>query len=343
MTALLLILLAISATAVGAAWVIHMAERIGLIDQPGHRRMHLIATPRGGGVGMASGLAALAIAQIWLPEPVFTFGLALTLALALVSLAVVGFLDDRGGLSIWSRLLTHFFAAAVLVSAIVLTGHPLNWLMLVVLIVVLAAATNLANFLDGINGILSLQVGFILLAAASLAVPGAYGSLCLAGGLGVLAFLPFNFPRARCFMGDVASGPLGFWTAAMLILGALAGWLDPLLAMLLPSAVLIDTGATLLSRVVAGKRFWRAHREHLYQWLVRYRWSVLQVNALYLGWNGLSLGLWFTIDDWQVSARVAAIAVFYLGGMVIWALARHRLLRVRRRRPQSSLGKRAAR
>jgi UDP-GlcNAc:undecaprenyl-phosphate GlcNAc-1-phosphate transferase len=130
--------------------------------------------------------------------------------------------------------------------------------------------TNAVNFIDGLNG---LAGGVALIAACFLAgIAGAHGawfayfaSLLLAAGL--LGFLPFNFPRARIFMGDVGSQFCGFILA---MLGVVASRFDGvelslLLMPMLLSGVLFDVAFTLARRALARERLTDPHRGHLYQ------------------------------------------------------------------------------
>ena len=82
-------------------------------------------------------------------------------------------------------------------------------------------------------------------------------------------FLPFNFPRARIFMGDVGSGVLGLLIAVAVLWQMSAPGHRAASGVVLCSAFVTDASCTLVSRIVRGRRWYSAHREHLYQWLVR--------------------------------------------------------------------------
>ena len=131
-------------------------------------------------------------------------------------------------------------------------------------------ATNAMNFIDGLNG---LAGGVALIAAGFLAgIAAAHGgwfayfaALLLVAGLA--GFLPFNFPRARIFMGDVGSQFCGFILA---ILAVVASRFDNvelsfLIVPMLLSGVLFDVAFTLIRRALAGERLTEPHRGHLYQ------------------------------------------------------------------------------
>jgi UDP-N-acetylmuramyl pentapeptide phosphotransferase/UDP-N-acetylglucosamine-1-phosphate transferase len=103
----------------------------------------------------------------------------------------------------------------------------------------------------------------------------------VAGGIvavGTLAFAPFNFPKARLFLGDVGSYFLGGWLGVLAILCLRAG--APLEAALAPFAIyLADAGTTLVKRIRQRRPLHQSHREHAYQRLVIAGWSHAQVTV----------------------------------------------------------------
>ncbi len=288
--------LALSATCtrLGIAY----ALRRSLLDLPGQRRSHSAPTPRGGGIGIVAG-AVLVVALMAIRADMPHRFIALALLAAIVVVAIVGWIDDHSGLRARTRFATHCLAAALLLATpVALFGFlapvpRLGALLLYAMAVVLPGfaivwSINLHNFMDGIDGLLTCQVVFVM---AVLAVAFALaGQPAVAGYVGLLAmaafgFLPFNFPRARIFMGDVGSGVLG------LLVAVVVAWqmLTPAIALgsglVLCSAFVTDATCTLLSRMLRGRRWYSAHREHLYQWLVRSGRSHARVVALYMGWN----------------------------------------------------------
>lgn len=275
---------------------IRYAHRRNLIDQPGQRRSHILPTPRGGGVGIV--VAALAIyifETLLLPSEATPDLLACACAIGLV--AAVGWIDDHGGLAARWRLLAHFAAALLVVSGPELAGlgyvstAAVGFARVLVPAIALLAmvwSINLHNFMDGINGLLALQAIFVFVALAALA--GSVGAdadawhLCLLSAAAV-AFVPFNFPRARVFMGDVGSGALGLLVGiAVLRQMSLAG-IAPLSGVVACSAFVADATCNLLSRMLRGKHWYSAHREHLYQWMARSGMSHARVVGWYTGWN----------------------------------------------------------
>lgn len=96
-----------------------------------------------------------------------------------------------------------------------------------------------------------------------------------------LGFLPWNLGRARVFMGDVASGSLGFAIASLLVYGVLSGSFTVPVAWLIMLVFLVDATMTLLARVLKGEQWYNPHRQHFYQRLIARGWTHGRVLTLY--------------------------------------------------------------
>jgi len=249
-----------------------------LMDVPNARSSHSVPTPRGGGVAIVLAFA-LALGMLWFSGlihlPVF-FSIAGSGAL----IAVIGFMDDHGHIAARWRLLGHFAAAAWLLFWI--GGLPiveigggtfdLGWFGHVLAAFYLVWLLNLYNFLDGIDGIASVEAICVCLGACLLYwLSGAtdlfWGPLLLAAS--VAGFLFWNFPPARIFMGDAGSGFLG------IVLGGLslqAAWVSPDLLwgwLILLGVFIVDATFTLIRRLLRGDKVYEAHRSHAYQFASR--------------------------------------------------------------------------
>jgi UDP-N-acetylmuramyl pentapeptide phosphotransferase/UDP-N-acetylglucosamine-1-phosphate transferase len=229
------------------------------MDHPNERSLHATPTPRVGGLAIMAGVMA-AVSSIAVVDSLQS---ALAPVLAAFALAAVSLLDDVRGLPVALRLAAHLAAAAACLLALGLSGWDLLlWTFAVVWM------TNLYNFMDGSDGLAGgmTAIGFGALAlAAWLADAPWLAALCGGIAAAALAFLWFNFPPARVFMGDAGSIPLGFLAAAIGVLGVREGfwpWLFPLLVF---SPFIVDASLTLLRRAVRGERVWQAHRSHYYQ------------------------------------------------------------------------------
>lgn len=312
----------------------------GLQDVPGGRRLHARVTPRGGGIGI---VLALLLCVPWLHWP--GGGMQpLWLGLAVLAVAAIGWIDDHRPLSARLRLAVHGLAALLCAGVVVQTGHlPLPWAMLALGLAVLwlAGCINAWNFMDGSNGLVTIQSFWLALAMLSVftlialdgvpaALPWVGVSLILAAACG--GFLPLNFPRALIFLGDVGSGALGLICGLLLLVAFNLAPERFWTLLLLPSAVLLDAGLTLLLRLLSGRRWYRAHREHLYQWLIRCGWRHEQVALVWLGWN-LLIVLPACLLMQRRPDIAPGVALLVLGaGVWLWWFGKGALWRRARRR-----------
>jgi len=258
------------------------------MDHPNERSLHVTPTPRIGGLGIMAGVG---VAAVWpgsgLLQPV------MPVLLAAFALAAVSVLDDVRGLPVALRFLAHFVAAVACLLALGLSG----WALLAGTLAVVWM-TNLYNFMDGSDGLAGgmAATGFGALAlAAWLGDAPGLAVFCAAIAAAALAFLRFNFPPARVFMGDAGSIPLGFLAATLGILGARQNvwpWLFPLLVF---SPFIVDASVTLARRALRGEKVWQAHRSHYYQRVVllgaSHRQLALAAYALMLAMAGLAFAL----------------------------------------------------
>jgi UDP-GlcNAc:undecaprenyl-phosphate/decaprenyl-phosphate GlcNAc-1-phosphate transferase len=263
-----------------SACVVRLMIAARLMDTPEARKSHDHPTPKGGGVGILTAfLVGIAITYEFatfarLPEPYFEGVLEGTVAIALVA-----FLDDLFDWPFAVKLAAQVLAAAVVVqSGLYVRDYrvpyfgPLlvGWLGPPATIAWLLFTTNAVNFIDGLNG---LAGGVALISCVFLAVIAAtHGGwfayfACLLLAAGLAGFLPFNFPRARIFMGDVGSQFCGFMLAVLAVVASRFEGIELslLLMPMLLSGVLFDVAFTLCRRALAGARLTEAHRGHLYQ------------------------------------------------------------------------------
>jgi len=209
-------------------------------------------------------------------------GIRLGLIAGGAGFGLLGLVDDAVTVSPLRRLAIQFFlAAAVTASLVAGLSGAVAWRVAFIVGVVfwLVAFVNAFNFMDGINGISTLQV---LVAATCWALIGAsegvvsVQAVSAVVGASALAFLPFNFPVARVFLGDVGSYFIGAVLGCTVVIALRAGL--PADAVLAPLALyLVDTSVTIVRRVKSHKRWHEAHREHVYQRLVQLGYTHTQV------------------------------------------------------------------
>lgn len=281
-----------------------------------------MATPRGGGLGPVAGFAvAIVVAGIngWIPEADWRWLLA-----SLLAVAGIGAWDDHRPLGAGPRLLVHVLAGAALAAAFDLWTREA-----VLAVAVMAGAVvliNAWNFMDGIDGIASTQAAIVGLTSLALA-DGGWKWLSLAFVLVLLAFLPFNFPRARIFLGDVGSGALGL---VVIMLAAPRGdpavWPSSLLLSLPASAFVTDVALTLGRRALRGERWWTAHTQHAYQVLAR-RHGHVPITIAYGLWSAAGLVAALLLAAREAVVMLMFVGLWYMACAALWAFLQHRWAR----------------
>lgn len=247
-------------------------NRRGVLDYPNARSSHAEAIPRGAGLAI---VLALDVGILASAEPGISLGIRLVLILGASVAGLLGFVDDVFGLGVKARFVIQFVigTTVVTVAGFAVPGlvHPVFYVLAVVWFVTFV---NVFNFMDGINGIAAVQtivagtvwlVGGIWSSNALLLTAGAF---TLAAGAG---FLPWNFPRARVFMGDAGSYGTGAWLALVSAL-AIFGGAGPLWVLAPFALFVFDAALTLAQKVSAGDAWHAAHRGHVYQ-RIALRWG----------------------------------------------------------------------
>jgi UDP-GlcNAc:undecaprenyl-phosphate/decaprenyl-phosphate GlcNAc-1-phosphate transferase len=276
------------------------STRLGLVDAPGGRKVHMRSVPRLGGLAvvLAASLGLLLVSMLQ-PAPVdpavWTTMRPFLIAGGLIF--IIGIVDDVRGLGPGWKLLCEFAAAAIVMSSgllierVTILGStwPLGWLAWPVTAGWLVGVTNAFNLIDGIDG---LAAGITAIAGgACVAILVARGhraeAMLLSALVGsALGFLWFNFAPASIFLGDSGSLLIGFMLAATAVTGwqkgatALATGV-PLLIFALPIA---DSALALIRRAVARPVDGRSVRSTLRQIAEPDR-AHIHHRMLALGWS----------------------------------------------------------
>ncbi len=297
-----LFLTGLAALAVVASWgstvaVRRYALKVDLLDHPNDRSSHTVPTPRGGGI-------AFVICFLLLSMLLWQRGLIGTALLAAITgggalVAVLGFIDDRRPLPARIRFLGHAIAGAWVLwwlgplprVPFFGVGIHLGAVGVALALAYLVWSINLFNFMDGIDGVASIELITLMLGGALVWRLGGSGSEWTASvvlAACVSGFLLMNYPPARIFMGDAGSGFLG------LLIATLSLWCGrehpPLFWswFILYGCFMVDATTTLLRRVLRGERFYEAHRSHAYQYASRlyqsHRAVTLAIGAINLAW-----------------------------------------------------------
>ncbi|AUG06611.1 glycosyltransferase family 4 protein [Pseudomonas sp. S09G 359] len=269
-------------------WVLRRyALSRSLMDIPNDRSSHAVPTPRGGGVAI---VLTYLVALVFVSSEGWTSWSATWPLLGAGALiALVGFLDDHGHIAARWRLLAHFGGAIWALSW--MGGLPsinfagielgLGWLGHVLAALYLVWMLNLYNFMDGIDGVASVEAVCTCLGACLVYWLTGHEYLIITPMLlvfAVIGFLYWNFPPARIFMGDAGSGFLG------IVLGVLslqATWVAPKMLwvwLILLGVFIVDATFTLGRRLFRGDKVYEAHRSHAYQYASRQMGSHLPVT-----------------------------------------------------------------
>jgi UDP-N-acetylmuramyl pentapeptide phosphotransferase/UDP-N-acetylglucosamine-1-phosphate transferase len=181
--------------------------------------------------------------------------------------------------------------------------------------------TNVWNFMDGIDGLATSQAAIVALALA-LVLGGAWMLLAMGLVAAAAGFLPFNFPKARIFLGDVGSGALGFLLAGLLSIAMFhtpTVW--PLLWLPL-AAFLVDALFTLAMRILRGEKWWAPHVQHTYQQWASRDGGHVKVTLAYAAFSLVGLLLMQLGLVWVQAGAAWICWVWYLAAMLLWARMR---------------------
>ena len=334
-----------------------LAPRLGLVDQPGYRKVHLQPTPMGGGIALAIGIA-LPLAVLFLAPAAagrLSFGFE-TLLLVLhqdqqqwnqmvaiiaggATLFLVGLADDRWNVPWQVRLFTQLGVAGAVtamgVRATVFVAQP--WIGFVATVLWIVVLTNAMNFLDNMD---TLSAGISLIACILFAgilltlvpIPHwvvAFGLLITAGSLG--GFLAWNRPPASIFMGDSGSNLAGFLLATLTVSGTFyqnTGSRHVILAPLCVLAIpLYDFCTVILIRLRHGRSPFHGDKSHFSHRLVEVglkpAHAVLTIHLATL-MTGLGGTLLYKVPDWTGAWLVIALIFCVLSVVAILETAGRR-------------------
>jgi Fuc2NAc and GlcNAc transferase len=305
------------------------ALRHAMLDIPNARSSHVTPTARGGGVAIVG--VYLACVCVLACLRLISVNAAIALVGGGLSIAVIGYVDDRVEVPARIRFVVHLAAALLII--LLLGGVAEQSLHTVGLhgliaggivgVLVLTWATNLFNFMDGIDGIAASEAVFVAASGAALYwlrggdVGLSIAMLALAAA--ACGFLIWNWPPARIFMGDVGSGFLGFSIGALALAASQRGVVRIEVWAILSGVFLVDATLTLLRRLARGERWFEAHRMHAYQHLAS-RWKshrpvtvlVISVNCLWLlpwAYAAAAVPIWAA---WYMAAALVPLAIVLL-------------------------------
>lgn len=318
-----------------------LLTRWGVVDIPNERSSHTRTVIRGMGLAVAIAVVFVQASGLLTGVVHTDRSVALTVLAGTIACAALGWTEDFKGVSVRIRLASQVLiggsCSAVLIWA--LETNPLWWFVCTAAVVVYV---NVANFMDGLNGISGLHG---LVVGLLYAWAGASNDLVwmMVAGLVVacafLGFLPWNLSRGSVFLGDVGSYLLG----GAIILIAVAAFLSGVyVEYLLPplSVYLADTSWTLLRRIRAGEPWWQPHRQHTYQRLTDLGFSHL-ASSLVVATTTVLVSVVSLVGLRMSGAAVVAAGVVVILLLVLylalpWLLGQRQRTRQRRRSSPSA-------
>ena len=235
-----------------------IADKYNIIDKPNERSSHSTIVLRGGGIIFLIGVWVWSV-FFGFQYPWFLVGFTLVTG--------VSFVDDIHSLPDYVRLVAQFMAAAMAFYQLGILHWSMWWILLLALIFYVGA-TNVINFMDGINGI---TVGYSLAVLVPLAVVNMKGdyveqSLIISTILASLVFCVFNFRpkgKAKCFAGDV--GSIGIAFIMLFLLGNVIIKTRDITWLIFLLVYGVDGCLTIVHRIMLHENLGEAHRKHAYQ------------------------------------------------------------------------------
>ena len=292
---------------IGIIIYLKMAEKWSIIDQPNSRSSHLVVTKRGGGIIYLIALVIYMISSNFNMPSIIICGLLL---------GIMGFIDDVKNLDFKIKLIFQCLTIGYFLS----TGsyNGLEWYLLILMFFLIISSINILNFMDGINGLtilysLSFLISFYIINANIIAFTDSNFLLIVILSNLIIGY--FNIrKKAVCFLGDVGAITMGFIYAVLTITLILkTNSLSPLILFLV---YFLDSGWTIIERLLAKENIFHPHRKHLYQLLVNeYKLSHLLVASIYFSIQALINITWLLNYEKDLSP-IILISIFGIFSVV---------------------------
>ena len=294
-------------------------DHFNIIDKPNERSSHSSIVLRGGGVIFSLSMIAWTVMMVVQGDWASVVGDVPFLA-GLLLVAGVSFVDDVKSLPDSVRLVAQFAAMVLMFWSMGIMHWDMWWIVLVAL-VVCVGATNVINFMDGINGITAGYSLAVLLPLVLLNKDIAFvdSSFLVVAILGVLVFCIFNFRskgKAKCFAGDVGSISIAF--IMLFAVGRLVVQTQDVTYLIFLLVYGVDGCLTICHRIMLHENLGEAHRKHAYQLMANeLKIGHVSVSLLYMFMQlAVSLGFIYLCPD-----TVLAHWIYLLAAVLVLALA----------------------
>lgn len=307
-----------------------IADKCNIIDKPNQRSSHTTIVLRGGGIIFLIGA--------WVWSAFFGFEYPWFLA-GVTLIAGVSFVDDIRSLPDSVRLVAQFAAAAMAFYQLDILHWSMWWIVLVALIVYVGA-TNVINFMDGINGITAgyalavlvplgllntnyheLSMNLATNCSSVFSSDGVFvdQSLIVASIIAAIVFCIFNFRpkgKAKCFAGDV--GSIGIAFIMLFLLGNVIIKTEDITWLIFLLVYGVDGCLTIIHRIMLHENLGEAHRKHAYQIMANeLKIGHVKVTLLYMAIQLIvSLGFIYLCPN-----TVLCHWMYLIGALVVLAMA----------------------
>lgn len=312
-----------------------IAQRIGLVDKPNERKLHVGSIPLIG--GLAFFLATLVTCSLFAIENSFV-GFYLFSTLLIV---VLGALDDYYDLSVRLRLAAQALIACILIfgvgSYIHVLGNILGfgsidlyYLGIPLTIIAVIASINAFNMTDGIDGLagsLALNTFLSIAILFWLADQAEYANLAYILVCSIVPFLLFNLgmvpgPVKKVFMGDAGSMFIGLSVIWLLTLGSQGEnpAFRPVTALWIIAVPLMDMTAIIVRRILKGSSPFKPDRDHLHHIFIRAGFSAREalviIVSIAIGYAGIGIiADYFKVPEWIMFVSFFAMLAIYSAGL----------------------------
>ena len=288
-----------------------IADKCNIIDKPNERSSHSSIVLRGGGIIFLIGA--------WIWSGFFGFSYPWFLA-GLTLIAGISFVDDIRSLPDSVRLVAQFASAALAFYQLDILHWSMWWVVILALIVYVGA-TNVINFMDGINGITAGYSLAVLVPLALVNMNEEYmeQSLVISTILASLVFCIFNFRpkgKAKCFAGDV--GSIGIAFIMLFLLGNVIIKTQDVTWLIFLLVYGVDGCLTIVHRIMLHENLGEAHRKHAYQLMANeLKIGHVKVSSLYMAMQlVISLGFIYLCPD-----NVLCHWMYLVGALLVLSLA----------------------
>ena len=259
-----------------------IADKCNIIDKPNERSSHSTIVLRGGGIIFSLSMIVWAVLTVAQGGDIVPY---LPFLIGLVIICGVSFWDDVHSLPDSVRLIAQFTAMALMFWSMGIM-HWNMWWFVVIALIVCVGATNIINFMDGINGITAGYAMAVLLPLLLMNRPLRFieESYLVVALIGVLVFCIFNFRpkgKAKCFAGDV--GSIGIAFIMLFAIGKLIVKTSDITYLIFLLVYGIDGVFTIFHRILLHENLGEAHRKHAYQLMANeLKMSHMVVSVFYM-------------------------------------------------------------